>query len=142
VRRLGLAACFVAAVPSLALAQAAPGVCPAALEASETVRAPEGWTVHRNPLPRRLQAATFFDGPPQEMAALRYDEETETGSELVAVWRFAASSRRIWIRCSYEGSRTALERALPDGVRQCRVAYDRQSSDAAGLPTIKRIECR
>jgi hypothetical protein len=129
---------------SLAAAGVAPGIeCPAQVAAEQkAVSPPAGWTAGLSPEPHHLEQVTFFDGPPEELASLVYDDLKTAGKEQVAVWTFAANPRGFWISCGYSGTAVVLSRRLPAGVKTCRVTYDKTSSSTAGLPAIKKIDCR
>jgi hypothetical protein len=95
-----------------------------------------------SPEPHRLEQVTFFDGPPEELASLVYDDLKTAGKQQVAVWNFAANPRGFWISCAYSGTAVVLSRRLPAGIKTCRVTYDKTASSAAGLPAIQKIDCR
>jgi hypothetical protein len=140
-------ACFLilGGLASLAAATGEPAglECPAQISVEQkAVSLPVGWTVGTNAAPHRLEMVTFFDGPPEELASLVYDDVKTAGKESTAVWRFAANPRGFWISCGYSGTAVVLSRRLPVGLKECRVTYEKMAQSAAGLPAIKKIDCR
>jgi hypothetical protein len=103
---------------------------------------PSGWDATDEAEANRLAEITVFDGPPEEHASLKYDEESEQGDALVLTWRFDGSpDDRIWISCAYQGTRIRIKKEFPVGLKELRVTYeDRVKTD--GLPTIIKIEYR
>jgi hypothetical protein len=103
---------------------------------------PEGWEAGRSAAAPRLATVTFFDGPPDERVSLKYDREEKQKREWVAIWTLPPNNRGYWVACGYDNTMIVLSRRLPSGVASCTVTYERKSSAAAGLPAIKRIECK
>jgi len=89
-----------------------------------------------------LAGITFYDGPPSEQASLVYDQIKHGKSQDVASWTFSPQKDRpIWLTCSYAGTVVELSRSLPPQIKTCTVTYDPQEH-IAGLPAIKKIDCR
>lgn len=138
-------ALLAVAVPLAAAGPAAASgsLCPDTVNVKQTGAAPAPeWAVSYGTLPNRLEAVTFYNGPPQDGASLVYDDLVKAKDSSRATWRFPKDPRGYWIRCSYRGTTLELAKALPGTVSSCRVTYDRESSSAAGLPTIKGIACQ
>lgn len=125
---------------------AQPGVeipCPPTIGVEQRANAvPQGWEAAEEKRDPRLESVTFFDGPPSERASLKYDREEKQKREWVATWNLPASARGYWIACHYERTTVSLSRRLPGDVKTCQVTYERRVRGAAGLPAIKRIECK
>lgn len=138
-----LALCGLASAVLAATVQPSVVQCPEQISAEQkAVAPPAGWTVGASKIPHRLEMVTFFEGPPEEEASLVYDDIKNAGKESVAVWTFAASPRGYWISCGYSGTSVVLSRRLPAGIKTCRVTYDKTVQSAAGLPDVKKIDCR
>ena len=117
--------------------------CPPTITTGQELTAPPaGWKPMLDDAPHDLAGITFYDGPPAEKASLVYDRiERSKGAE-TATWTFAAKKDRpIWLTCSYAGTAVQLARSLPPETTTCTVVYD-PKEHVAGLPAIKRINCR
>jgi hypothetical protein len=132
-------------------AQAAPQApafepCPPTVRVEQKVGTPPpGWTVSQDKIAPELAQVTFFDGAPEELASLVYDQRQDKGAEMTAVWNFGGpkqAARGIWMSCSYSRTTTVLERKLPAATKACTVIYDKQTTGPNGTPTIKTITCR
>ncbi len=117
--------------------------CPNEVKVTQSLAAPvPGWTSTQDDTPHTLAGVTFYDGPPSEKASLVYDQIARNKGQQTATWRFAPQDKRqIWMACSYAGAGVQLARKLPANITTCSVTYDSQQS-IAGLPVIKKIDCR
>ena len=117
--------------------------CPSTITTKqELTSSVSGWTSSLDKTPHDLAGVTFFDGPPSENASLVYDRMQRGKGQQTAVWTFATKKDRpIWLTCSYSGTAIQLSRSLPPQITTCSVVYDAQEH-VAGLPAIKKIDCR
>lgn len=84
---------------------------------------------------------TIFDGPPEQMASLKYDDERTTKTEIIQTWQLPASDRGYWMVCGYSNTTTLLRRKLPDDVRACEVVFEKGVSFGGGGMVFKRALC-
>jgi hypothetical protein len=119
-------------------------LCPATISVEQRVAAvPDGWEASQSAVKPRLSMVTFFDGPPAELASLKYDsEERQQRQYWVATWNLAANSRGYWIQCGYDNTTTTLSRRLPAGATVCKVTYERKVQVTSGLPAVKHVACK
>ena len=132
-----------------ALAFASPGFaaevswCPDSIKVDQKAASPSPeWKVSYSSQTSQLEMVTFFSGPPEEQASLVYDRKSKTKGGWTGTWNLPKDSSGYWIQCSYAGTRAELSRRLPDSVSLCRVTYDEGLHSVAGLPAIRKIECR
>lgn len=118
--------------------------CPQKVEVEQRVASiPEGWEGGRATATVALASVTFFDGPPAEKAALKFDSEDRQKRDRVAYWNLPPGARGYWISCGYAGTTAVISRRLPDSVRSCAVTYERsRKPGGGGQPAVKRIDCR
>ena len=116
---------------------------PPSVTIQEEVKSPPaGWTVARDDAPHILAGITFFDGPPAEMGALKYNTEKKVGSKLVLTWILDPETPRgSWIRCHYAGTNAVLDQQLPRGASAARVTLDTESH-VDGYEQIVSIELK
>ena len=117
-------------------------VCPSTFRVEQRAEAPPGWSTVVDGRPRALSMVTFFDGPPDQLASLKYDEEVTRDDHWIATWSFLPNPRGYWISCAYDGAAVSLIRELPASVTRCQVTYERLVRFASGVPVVKRIDCR
>jgi hypothetical protein len=117
--------------------------CPSTITTKQELASTvSGWAPSLDKTPHDLAGITFYDGPPSENASLVYDRMQRGKGQQTAVWTFAAKKDRpIWLSCIYSGTAIQLSRSLPSEVTTCSVVYDAQEH-VAGLPAIKKVECR
>jgi hypothetical protein len=116
--------------------------CPPAIEVEQRAAPPVGWSLAAATGPRPLARVTFYDGPPDQLASLKYDDRTERADEWIATWHFPRNPRGYWVTCGYEGTTVTLARELPAAARRCQVIYARIAAWASGLPLIRSMNCR
>ena len=135
-------AAFVA-VTALAAAPAPSLVdCPRTLGVEQkAVSLPVGWSAADDGSPHRLAGVTFFDGPPAELASLKYDETAPADMEWTGIWHFGPNPREFWIACSFSGTSLVLSRRLPAEVKVCRVTYAQERGEGP-VGDIETIDCR
>jgi hypothetical protein len=139
-----LAIAFLASVPAESSAQLfARNTCPQKIEVEQRVAAsPEGWDAAQTTATVALASVTFFDGPPSEKAALKYDSEDVQKRDRVASWNLPPNVRGYWISCGYQNTTAVISRRLPENIRNCAVTYERRKRGAANLQAIKDISCK
>jgi hypothetical protein len=126
---------FAAPAPSLV-------DCPRTLAVEQkVVSLPSGWGATADGSPHRLAGVTFFDGPPSDLASLKYDETAFADKEWTGIWHFGPNPRGFWIACSFSGTSVVLSRRLPAEVKVCRVIYDQERREGP-VGDIKTIDCR
>ncbi|HEV7508022.1 MAG TPA: STY0301 family protein [Thermoanaerobaculia bacterium] len=68
-----------------------------------------------------VEGVSIFDGSPPEMADLVPDNPEAFGKAPL-VWSFTDDMKRgLWVICRYKKTTVAFGKALPPGVRSCRV---------------------
>jgi hypothetical protein len=132
--------------PQEGRAQAAPWkpfAVPPSIAVQQNLQAtPEGWSAGLLDRPHVLACITFYDGRPEAMASLVYDQESGAGPKRTFTWRFQPTTPDgIWIECRYAGTRVVLRKRLPEGVRECAVTTNRVVT-VDGCEEIERIEVR
>jgi hypothetical protein len=116
--------------------------CPRTLAVEQkAVSLPSGWSAADDGSPHRLAGVTFFDGPPAELASLKYDETASASGEWTGIWHFEPNPRGFWIACSFSGTSIVLSRRLPAEVKVCRVSYAKERGEGP-VGDIKKIDCR
>jgi hypothetical protein len=137
----GLRAAFL-----LALAGALPAwsevSCPDQLSVQQRAEVSDGWSVSYGEQAPRLAGVTLFDGPPSNRASLKFDQRKQSARELTLVWKLRESPRSHYLQCSYERTTASIATALPPGLRQCEVVFDRSSTYPGGSSPVKRNVCR
>lgn len=115
----------------LALAQQ----CPSTVSVSQSATdVPADWQARQQIHVHRLAAVGFYDGNPEEGAALT---PRDAGSR--ATWRFRPDAK-IWMECSYALTSISLVRRLPKGVSVCVAEYN-ESVRISGYPELKSVKC-
>jgi len=139
-----LAIALLASVPAESGAQLfARNTCPQKIEVEQRVGVvPEGWEAAQPTTTVSLASVAFFDGPPGERAALKYDSEDMQRRDRVAFWNLPPNVRGYWISCGYQNTTAVISRRLPENFRSCTVTYERRKRGAAGMPAIEDISCR
>src|ERR1700732_784371 len=110
---LGFAASICMGYGNLAYAQVA---CPPNISVEQKAAAPSEWSVDYSKAPAALSSATIFEGPPEEQASLKYDDERTTKDEVIQRWKLPASDRGYWIVCGYTNTTAQLRRRLPSDI--------------------------
>jgi hypothetical protein len=126
----------------LAAAAAAEVSCPDQLSVQQRAEVPDGWQVSYGETAPRLAGVALFDGPPSNRANLKFDRRKQSNRETVLVWTLRDSPRSHYLQCSYERTTATIATALPPGIRQCEVVFDRTTSYPAGGSPVKRNVCR
>ncbi len=134
---LGLAIALSTGPPLLDAARAATGAperfvaeCPATLAVKERAATPAGgWRTVTAERERIFSHVTVFDGPPQEQASLKPDEEQPDDNTLLGVWRFPGGTRNVWVACYFALAKTAVARPVPNGLRRCVARYRRDGGE-------------
>ena len=115
--------------------------CPSTISVEQKAAAPNEWSVDNSKQPAELAAVTIFDGPPEERASLKYDDERTAKDEIIQTWLLPASTRGYWIVCGYANTIAQLKRKLPDDVRSCEVVLEKGAAFAGGGAVVKRARC-
>jgi hypothetical protein len=131
------------AVPEQGYATGSEVVCPFEIEVVQALREPQNeWAEGAEPWPSELVNLAVFDGPPEELAQLIHDEETEEGDTATIAWEFFPNEERgYWITCHYANTLVTLTRALPMSVRRCEVVFETQISYADGRRVVRSMRC-
>jgi len=117
--------------------------CPQKIEVEQRVGdVPAGWEAAQATGTMSLASVTFFNGPPAERAALKFDSEDRQKRDRIAFWNMPPNARGYWISCAYENTTAVVSRRLPENIKSCAVTYDRKKRGAASLPAIKDISCK
>lgn len=133
---LAVAAFFVCAAAAPAQVE-----CPSTISVEQKATAPEAWSVDYSKMPAELLSATIFEGPPEEQASLKYDDERAAKGEIIQTWQLPASARGYWIVCGYANTTAQLRRKLTDDVRACEVVLEKGVAFAGGGAVVKRARC-
>jgi hypothetical protein len=140
----GASAIFIAAASMLLVGEQRANsqvACPATIAVEQKAAAPAEWNLGYSTAPAELSSVTIFDGPPEEQTSLRYDDERTTKDEIVQTWKLLASARGYWIVCGYTNTTAQLRRKLPDNVRACEVAMEKDVTYGGGGAVLKRARC-
>jgi len=101
-----------------------------------------GWRAMVDKAPHRLSRVAFFDGPVEQNASLAPNKETQAGKIHTATWLLQPTAERTyWLACYYSRTSLMMTRALPPGLKECTVTYDR-SVEIDGMPSIKSLSCK
>jgi len=138
-------AAAVAAALSLPAGEAAADdvACPSEIVVEQTLAEPvEGWTTEVDPWPTELVNLSVFDGPPEELADLIFDDEVEDSETWTVSWLLQADNPRgYWIRCRYANTLVTITQQLPEGVTRCEMVFEKQMSYADGRPVVRSMRC-
>ena len=115
--------------------------CPPSVNVEQKGAAPKEWSVDYSKMAAELSSVTIFDGPPEEMASLKYDDERSAKGEIIQTWELPANQRGYWIECGYVNTTAQLRRKLPDDIRSCEVVLERSMSFGGGGAVVKRATC-
>lgn len=141
---LTLASALAATLSLPSLEAAADDVaCPSEIVVEQTLAEPvEGWTPGADPWPTELVNLSVFDGPPEELAELIYDDEVEDSETWIVSWLLQADNPRgYWIRCRYANTLVTITQQLPEGVTRCDMVFEKQMSYADGRPVVRSMRC-
>jgi hypothetical protein len=134
----GLAAATFIVCGNPAFAQVA---CPQNISVEQKAAAPNEWSVVYSKASADLSSATIFEGPPEELASLKYDDERNAKDEIIQTWKLPASERGYWIACGYSNTTAELRRKLPNDLRACEVILEKGVTFGDGSAVVKRAEC-
>jgi hypothetical protein len=116
--------------------------CPGQLSVQQHAEPPSGWSVSYADAAPRLSGVAVFDGPPANRVNLKFDQRRQTARETLLTWKLADTPRSHYLQCSYERTTAVIAMALPPGLRECEVVYDRTSTFPGGGSPVKRNLCR
>jgi hypothetical protein len=100
-----------------------------------------GWTEGAETFPTQLSGVTVFDGPPEELASLVPDGDSEDDKTTTESWTLAANPRGYWITCHYSSTTVTLTQRLPDTARRCEVVRDKELSFIGGQNVVRGMSC-
>jgi hypothetical protein len=123
------------------LAAYAQVACPPNISVEQKAAAPNEWSVDYSKAQAALSSATIFEGPPEELASLKYDDERTTKDEVIQTWELPVSERGYWIVCGYTRTTAQLRRKLPGDIRACEVALEKGVTFGDGGAVVKRARC-
>jgi hypothetical protein len=121
-----------------ALAQVA---CPPNISVAQKATAPSEWSADYSKLPAALSSVTIFEGPPEELGSLKYDDERTTKDSVIQTWELPASDRGYWIVCGYTNTSAQLRRKLPSELHACEVVLEKGVTFGDGGAVVKRAGC-
>lgn len=136
---VALAICTLAMIP--AAATLADVSCPQTISVEQKATAPNDWSVDYFKTSAELSSITIFDGPPEEQASLKYDDERSTKAEIVQTWDLATNERGYWIVCGYAHTTAELRRKLPNEVHACEAVFEKGVTFGGGGMVAKRVRC-
>lgn len=116
-------------------------VCPPSVSVEQKATAPNEWSLDYSKASAELSSVTIFDGAPEELASLKYDDERTTRDEIIQTWELPANDRGYWIVCGYSNSTVLLRRRLPNDARACAVVFEKGVSFGSGGAVVKRAVC-
>jgi hypothetical protein len=115
--------------------------CPPNIPVEQNATAPNDWSVDYAKTPAALSSVTIFEGPPEEQASLKYDDERTTKNEVIQTWELPASNRGYVIVCGYANTTAQLRRKLPNDTRTCQVVLEKDATLGEGGAVVKHAEC-
>jgi hypothetical protein len=116
--------------------------CPLHVSVEQKASAPNQWSLEYSKSPAELSSVMIFDGPPEDQASLKYDDERTTSDEIIQTWQLPANDRGYWIMCGYSNTTAQLRRKLPSDVVGCEVAFEKGVSfGGGGGAVVKRANC-
>jgi hypothetical protein len=123
-----LLALFLAAAPTLAVAQTVS--CPESLpeNAVEVKRAPEGW-VASSPSVIRLDGGGMMSGDPKQMQYLVPASSKKVRGGGASTWNFDRGEQK-WLYCTYGKMAVQLARRMDDQSTSCEVTVKHGQKDA------------
>lgn len=121
-RSLMLPYAALALWPSVAVAGDGDATCPAQIETEQSLRKPvAGFEVSNTGRKHDWAAITIYEGRPEQMVALKYDTEADSGDgSYVQTWNLDRGTE-YWIRCQYAATSLSLLKKLPP-VGECKVS--------------------
>lgn len=145
--RLAPGACrAVLAAAASSMLVAAPALadvsCPMSIRVDQGLTAPVAdWTAGAEVLPTELSGLTLFDGPPEELASLVPDGDSETDKTTTEFWTLAANPRGYWITCHYSSTTVTLTQRLPDTAARCEVVREKEVAFIGGQKVVRSMAC-
>ncbi len=115
---------------------------PANISVEQKASTVSGWSIDYSKLPSALSSATIFEGPPEEQASLKYDDEHTTKDSIIQTWELPASKRGYWMVCGYSNTSAQLRRKLPADVHACEIVLEKGVTFGDGSAVLKRAACR
>ena len=115
--------------------------CPPNISVEQKTAAPNEWSVDYSKAHAALSSVTIFEGPPEEQASLKYDDERTAKDEIIQTWELPASDRGYWIVCGYTSTTAQLRRKLPTDLRACQVVIEKGVTFGDGAAVVKRAGC-
>jgi len=116
--------------------------CPISISVTQNLAAPAtGWTEGMEDLPTELSGVTVFDGPPEELASLVPDGDSEDDKTTTEFWTLAANPRGYWITCHYSSTTVILTQRLPETATRCDVVREKETSFIGGQKVVRSVTC-
>jgi hypothetical protein len=116
--------------------------CPQNVAVEQKASPPNPWSLEYSKSPAELSSVMIFDGPPEEQASLKYDDERTTEDEIIQTWQLPASDRGYWIVCGYSNTTAQLRRKLPSDILACEVVFEKGVSFGGGGLDVKHAVCK
>ena len=116
--------------------------CPSSISVEQKASAPNDWSVSYTKTQPALSSVTIFEGPSEEQASLKYDNQRNTNDEIIQTWDLPASDHGYFIVCGYTSTSVQLLRKLPNDLRTCEVVMEKGVTFGGGGEIIKRAECK
>jgi hypothetical protein len=73
--------------------------CPPTIAVEAKASAPNDWGLGYSKDAAELSSATIFEGPPEELTSLKYDDERKEKDKIVQSWELPAGRRGYWNVC-------------------------------------------
>ena len=116
--------------------------CPMSISVTQNLTAPvANWAEGTEALPTELSGLTVFDGPPEELASLVPDGDSEDDKTTTAFWTLAPNPRGYWITCHYSSTTVTLTRRLPESATSCAIVSEKEISFIGGQKAVRSMTC-
>lgn len=140
---LSLSAVAIVGLAGASDARAEEVTCPFEIDVAQALNGTvDGWTTGADPWPMELANLSLFDGPPEELFELVYDDEVEDSDTWTVSWLLDAENPRgYWVRCRYANTLVTIERQLPAGATRCDIVFEKMMSYADGRPVVRSMRC-
>jgi hypothetical protein len=116
--------------------------CPMSISVTQNPAAPAaGWTEGKENLPTDLSGVTVFDGPPEELASLVPDGDSEDDKTTTEFWTLAANPRGYWITCHYSSTTVTLTQRVPGTAMRCEVVREKEIAFIGGQKVVRSMTC-
>ena len=104
--------------------------CPPSVTVSETVTAPEGWSVRSGQVNRSFERISVFNKDSAHEYDLAPDGQKQEGSKVSQTWNLNGyRTLPLFVSCRYQGTAVMLVRQIPESVATCTQTFQ---TDRAG----------